>query len=125
MANSGGFIAYYRVSTSKQGKSGLGLEAQRAAVAGYLNGGDWRIVGEFTEVESGKRSDRPQLDAALAMARVHRAPVVVAKVDRLSAPLPSCRDCWKLASMYALPICRRSRAPPDNSCSHKWPRLRS
>jgi DNA invertase Pin-like site-specific DNA recombinase len=84
MANSGGFIAYYRVSTSKQGKSGLGLEAQRAAVAGYLNGGDWRIVGEFTEVESGKRSDRPQLDAALAMARVHRAPVVVAKVDRLT-----------------------------------------
>lgn len=84
MAQSGGFIAYYRVSTSKQGKSGLGLEAQRAAVAGYLNGGDWRIVGEFTEVESGKRSDRPQLDAALAMARVHRAPVVVAKVDRLT-----------------------------------------
>lgn len=84
MANSGGFIAYYRVSTSKQGKSGLGLEAQRAAVAGYLNGGDWRIMGEFTEVESGKRSDRPQLDAALALARVHRAPVVVAKVDRLT-----------------------------------------
>src|SRR6478609_5403191 len=55
--NSGKFVAYYRVSTGRQGKSGLGLEAQRAAVATYLNGGDWSIVAEFTEVESGKRSD--------------------------------------------------------------------
>jgi len=84
MAHSGGFVAYYRVSTARQGKSGLGLDAQRAAVATYLNGGDWKIIGEFTEVESGKRADRPQLDAALAMARVHRAPLVVAKVDRLT-----------------------------------------
>jgi DNA invertase Pin-like site-specific DNA recombinase len=52
----GKFIAYYRVSTDKQGKSGLGLEAQRRAVATYLNGGDWKIVAEFTEVESGRRS---------------------------------------------------------------------
>jgi DNA invertase Pin-like site-specific DNA recombinase len=80
----GGFVAYYRVSTDKQGKSGLGLEAQRAAVANYLNGGNWRIVAEFTEVESGKRSDRPQLDAALAAARARRVPLVVAKVDRLT-----------------------------------------
>lgn len=84
MANTGGFIAYYRVSTGRQGKSGLGIEAQRAAVAAYLNGGDWNIVSEFVEVESGKRSDRPQLDAALAAARVHRVPLIVSKVDRLT-----------------------------------------
>ena len=84
MVANGGFVAYYRVSTDKQGKSGLGLEAQRAAVANYLNGGNWRIVAEFTEVESGKRSDRPQLDKALAAARARRIPLVVAKVDRLT-----------------------------------------
>jgi DNA invertase Pin-like site-specific DNA recombinase len=78
------FVAYYRVSTDRQGKSGLGLDAQRQAVAGYLNGGDWTIVQEFTEVESGKRSDRPQLDLALAAARLHRCPLVVSKVDRLT-----------------------------------------
>jgi DNA invertase Pin-like site-specific DNA recombinase len=82
--NGGAFVCYYRVSTAKQGRSGLGLEAQRAAVKAYLNGGRWQIVGEFVEVESGKRSDRAELDKALAMARVHRAALVVAKVDRLT-----------------------------------------
>ena len=61
MASNGKFVTYYRVSTARQGKSGLGIDAQRAAVAMYLNGGDWQIVGEFTEIESGKRSDRPAL----------------------------------------------------------------
>ncbi|MFL6799894.1 MAG: recombinase family protein [Xanthobacteraceae bacterium] len=84
MVSNGGFIAYYRVSTSKQGKSGLGLEAQRQAVANYLNGGNWRVIAEFTEVESGKRSDRPALDQALTAARVRQVPLVVAKVDRLT-----------------------------------------
>src|SRR4030081_3326184 len=84
MVSHGGFIAYYRVSTGKQGKSGLGIEAQRQAVATYLNGGNWRIIAEFTEVESGRRSDRPQLDKALAAARVRQVPLVVAKVDRLT-----------------------------------------
>lgn len=83
-SNNGKFVAYYRVSTGRQGKSGLGLEAQRAAVTTYLNGGDWQIVDEFTEVESGKNSDRPALDRALAAARLHRASVVVSKVDRLT-----------------------------------------
>jgi DNA invertase Pin-like site-specific DNA recombinase len=82
--HNGKFVAYYRVSTGKQGKSGLGIEAQRAAVAAYLNGGNWSIVAEFTEVESGKRSDRPALDQALAAARLHRAALVVSKVDRLT-----------------------------------------
>ena len=84
MASSGKFVSYFRVSTGRQGKSGLGIEAQRAAVATYLNGGDWQIVGEFTEVESGKRSDRPELDKALAAARLHRCPLIVSKVDRLT-----------------------------------------
>jgi DNA invertase Pin-like site-specific DNA recombinase len=84
MVSHGGFIAYYRVSTGKQGKNGLGIAAQRQVVANYLNGGDWRIIAEFTEVESGKRSDRPQLDKALAAARVHKVPLIVARVDRLT-----------------------------------------
>ena len=62
VTNNGKFIAYYRVSTGRQGRSGLGLDAQRAAVETYLNGGDWTIVAEFTEVESGKNSDRPALE---------------------------------------------------------------
>lgn len=82
--NSGSFVAYYRVSTARQGASGLGLGAQQEAVRRYLNGGEWRLVGEFTEVESGRRSDRPELERALAHCRAHRAALVVAKVDRLT-----------------------------------------
>src|SRR5262245_9087082 len=81
----GKYVAYYRVSTQRQGRSGLGLDAQRQAVADYLNGGRWKLVGEFTEVESGKRGvDRPVLDQALAGCRVHRATLVIAKLDRLA-----------------------------------------
>lgn len=81
----GKFIAYYRVSTERQGRSGLGLEAQRDAVTGYLNGGDWQLLDEFCEVESGKRHDnRPQLAAALAACRKHKATLVIAKLDRLA-----------------------------------------
>jgi DNA invertase Pin-like site-specific DNA recombinase len=84
MGNTGKFVCYYRVSTSRQGNSGLGLEGQRTAVANYLSGGNWSIVAEFKEVESGRRSDRPALDEALAAARLHRASLVVSKVDRLT-----------------------------------------
>ena len=86
-AHYGKFIAYFRVSTDRQGKSGLGLEAQREAVMNYLNGGRWTLVGEFTEVESGKRSDRPQLAAALAACKKQKAKLVIAKLDRLSRNL--------------------------------------
>ena len=83
----GKFVAYFRVSTDRQGKSGLGLEAQREAVMNYLNGGNWTLAGEFTEVESGKRADRPELDKALAACKKHKARLVIAKLDRLSRNL--------------------------------------
>jgi DNA invertase Pin-like site-specific DNA recombinase len=77
-----GFIAYYRVSTDKQGKSGLGLEAQQAAVASFLNGE--KPIKSFTEVETGKSADRPELASALAACRLYNAVLVIAKLDRLS-----------------------------------------
>lgn len=78
------FVSYLRVSTVRQGASGLGLEAQRATVATYLNGGDWALVEEVLEVESGKRNDRPALAAALKLCRKHKATLVIAKLDRLA-----------------------------------------
>jgi DNA invertase Pin-like site-specific DNA recombinase len=83
-AHHGKFVSYYRVSTDKQGKSGLGLDAQKTAVADRLDGGSWQIVAEFIEVESGKRASRPQLDAAIAACKKHKAKLIVAKLDRLS-----------------------------------------
>jgi len=80
----GKFIAYYRVSTKRQGRSGLGLEAQEAAVRDFLNGGNWRLVKEFTEIESGKRTDRPQLEKAFQACRVYGAKLIIAKLDRLA-----------------------------------------
>lgn len=84
MVMDGKFIAYLRVSTASQGRSGLGLEAQRAAVEAFLNGGNWRLLGEYTEVESGKVNERPQLVAALAACRLTGSTLVVAKLDRLA-----------------------------------------
>jgi DNA invertase Pin-like site-specific DNA recombinase len=86
-AHFGKFVAYYRVSTDQQGASGLGLAAQRAAVETYLDGGPWRLVAEHTEVESGKRADRPELAKALAACRKHKAKLIIAKLDRLSRNL--------------------------------------
>src|SRR5688572_15969642 len=81
-------VAYYRVSTQRQGRSGLGIEAQRAAVARFAETEDITILSEFEEIETGKGSDaldrRPQLAAALAAAREGKYPVLVAKLDRLS-----------------------------------------
>ena len=76
------YVAYYRVSTQKQGKSGLGIEAQQAAVQKYL--GDGTLLAEFWEVESGKRSDRPELEKALEWCRLTRSVLIVAKLDRLT-----------------------------------------
>ena len=87
IAHLGKFVAYFRVSTDRQGKSSLGLDAQREAVMHYLDGGSWQLVGEFTEVESGKHSDRPQLAAAVAACKKLRAKLVIAKLDRLSRNL--------------------------------------
>jgi DNA invertase Pin-like site-specific DNA recombinase len=81
------FVAYYRVSTDRQGRSGLGLEAQQSAVRNYLIGGDWELIGEFTEIESGKHADRPELVKALERCRRQKARLVIAKLDRLSRNL--------------------------------------
>jgi DNA invertase Pin-like site-specific DNA recombinase len=81
-------VAYIRVSTSQQGRSGLGIEAQREALTRFAGGEGFEIVAEFVEVETGKGSDaidrRPELASALAKARALRCPIVVAKLDRLS-----------------------------------------
>jgi DNA invertase Pin-like site-specific DNA recombinase len=80
------YVAYYRVSTKKQGRSGLGLDAQRESVAVYLAGVKGKSIAEFVEVEHGTRkgNDRPQLQAALAQCRVHGATLIIAKLDRLA-----------------------------------------
>ena len=80
----GRFISYHRVSTERQGRSGLGLDAQKKAVADYLNGGEWELLHEFVEIESGRRKDRPQLKAALDMCKREKATLVIAKLDRLA-----------------------------------------
>ncbi|MDQ1090200.1 recombinase family protein [Siphonobacter sp. SORGH_AS_1065] len=77
------YVAYYRVSTVSQGKSGLGLSAQQEIVRRFVRDGE-TILEEFTEVESGKKSDRPQLKAAIAFAKEKRARLLIAKLDRLS-----------------------------------------
>jgi DNA invertase Pin-like site-specific DNA recombinase len=78
------YVTYGRVSTARQSASGLGLEAQREAVSRYVAAQGGRIVAEFIEVESGKKIDRPQLAAALAACRRHRAVLVIARLDRLA-----------------------------------------
>lgn len=80
----GRYVAYFRVSTTRQGESGLGLEAQRRAVSDFLSGDTGAVVGEFEEVESGKRSDRPELAKAVALCRMTGARLLIARLDRLS-----------------------------------------
>jgi len=83
----GKFVSYLRLSTDKQAGPGLGLEAQRDAVARYLNGGRWKLIAEYLEVESGKRNSRPQLQAAISHAKATGAKLVIARLDRLARNL--------------------------------------
>jgi DNA invertase Pin-like site-specific DNA recombinase len=80
----GKFVAYFRVSTERQGRSGLGLNAQRKALEDFLNGGSWTVVAEFTEIESGTNNARPELARAIQACRLYGAKLVIAKLDRLS-----------------------------------------
>ena len=119
----GKFVAYYRVSTGKQRISGLGLEAQRDAVADYLNGGRWTLLEEVTEVESGKNSDRPQLALVFALCDLHKATLIVAKLDRLarnlhflSGLMEASVDSWH--AIYLPPIASRFTYWP------RWPKLK-
>ncbi|WP_341712065.1 recombinase family protein [Erythrobacter sp.] len=77
-------VAYYRVSTAEQGRSGLGLEAQRQSVLALCQSRGWEVIAEHTEVESGRVDDRPQLTTALHRAKVTGSTLLVAKLDRLS-----------------------------------------
>lgn len=105
----GKFVSYLRVSTDKQGRSGLGLEAQRAAVESYLNGGRWSLAAEYVETESGKRSDRPKLAKALAHAKAIGATVVFAKLDRLTRNVDLLRSL--VASDVDLVFCDLPHVP--------------
>jgi DNA invertase Pin-like site-specific DNA recombinase len=80
----GKYVAYYRVSTSKQGINGLGMDAQKDAIERFLNGGNWKLIAEFAEVESGKVKDRQELKKALEMCRKEKATLLIAKLDRLA-----------------------------------------
>jgi len=80
----GKFVVYIRVSTAMQGKSGLGIEAQRTAIVDYLNGGKWELIAEFVEVESGKLDERVKLQEAMKHCQMTGATLVIAKLDRIS-----------------------------------------
>ena len=76
----GSFVSYLRVSTQKQGQSGLGLEAQRKAVEDYLNGGDWTVIEELVEIESGKNNRRPKLIEAIDLCKASGATLVLSLI---------------------------------------------
>ncbi|MCH8313584.1 MAG: recombinase family protein [Nitrospinae bacterium] len=85
MEHTGRFVAYYRVSTAKQGQSGLGLDAQKKTVEDFLNGGNWTLEQSFVEIESGRKAgSNPYLNEALAYCRKHDCTLVIAKLDRLA-----------------------------------------
>jgi DNA invertase Pin-like site-specific DNA recombinase len=99
------FIAYLRVSTKRQGESGLGLEAQRQAAATHVAGG--QVLAEYLEVESGRKNNRPQLLAALAHAQVAGAVLIIAKLDRLARNVAFISNLMEAGVEFSPPICRR------------------
>src|SRR6478736_10003471 len=106
----GKFVSYLRVSTDKQGRSGLGIEAQREAVVRYRNGGQWTLSAEYGEAESGRRSDRPKLAAALSHAKAVGAKLVFAKLDCLTRNVDLL--CSLVASDVDLVFCNLPSVPP-------------
>ncbi len=101
-------VAYERVSTARQGASGLGMEAQRQAIEGYASAGGGRILARFTEVESGRCPDRPELAKALHLAKVTGATLVIAKLDRRRR-VPAARP-GRLWTEHRLMLSRRRRS---------------
>jgi DNA invertase Pin-like site-specific DNA recombinase len=107
------FVAYYRVSTERQGRSGLGLEAQREAVTRYLAGNPEASLGrEYTDIESGRRSDRPELAKALELCRITGATLIVAKLDRLSRDVDFLRQCVREIDGAGIVFCDLPDLPP-------------
>ena len=106
------FVAYYRVSTEKQGRSGLGLDAQKATVGRYLASVNGATLAEFEEVESGKRRDRPQLALALGACRARRATLVIAKLDRLARDTGFLLSIVRGAGEGGVVFCDLPQLPP-------------
>ena len=98
-AHRGRFVAYYRVSTAEQGVAGLGLDAQQSAVRNYLDGGTWELVGAFTEVESGRKSARPELAKALALCKKRRPAFHTLHTPTCECPTGQVRQCWRAARL--------------------------
>jgi DNA invertase Pin-like site-specific DNA recombinase len=110
---SASFVAYYRVSTERQGRSRLGLEAQQAAVAKYLTGiPDSSLARAFSDVESGKRTDRPELHKAMELCRITGATLIVAKLDRLSRDVDFLRQCVREIDGAGIVFCDLPDLPP-------------
>ena len=106
------FVAYYRVSTDKQGRSGLGLEAQKSVVGKQVASLSGRIVAEFEEVESGKRTDRPQLLLALSACRARGATLILAKLDRLARNTAFLLSIVRGAGEAGVVFCDLPQLPP-------------
>lgn len=111
-AGQSAFVAYYRVSTERQGRSGLGLEAQRDQVARHVESVGGQVVGEFVEVESGKRNDRPELAKALKAARSRGAVLIIAKLDRLARNARFLLSIVEGAGEAGVAFCDLPQLPP-------------
>ena len=108
-AHRGRYVAYYRVSTDRQGKTALGIDDQKKKVLDYLDGGKWSLLAAFTEVESGKRGDRPELRKALDYCKRNKgAKLIVATLSRLTRDAKFLSPCSTALSTWYSPTCRKS-----------------